>query len=153
MVQTNEKPRITTVATDQPNPSGSLVPVTESKYGSMEVFSEMATASQWLPWLALFGGNSKAVKQGLVPIAHYALALGGDSYIDLGSEVDVLPLSWRPKATSFEGETPVSFFNPKSEEFLAVQKKSESPNSNCVFGPEFLLWVPSVRRFATFLMG
>ncbi len=126
-----------------------------SKYGSSEDFDLVATTSSWLPRLQLFGANSDPVKRGQFPMAHWGLVIQKDQLEDLGPEVDVLPISWRPKAMRMgDGNgNPVSYFNPRAQEFLDIQKDSEQQDSGCMFGPEFLIWVPSVRRFATYFMS
>lgn len=134
-----------------------IIPTKEfgiSKYGTPEDFNAIATASSWLARLQLFGSNSDAVKRGLFPMAHYGLVIQKDQFEDLGPEVEVLPVSWRPKAMRIPtNANPISYFNPKDEDFLKVQKDSEQPNSGCMFGPEFLLWIPSMKRFATYFMS
>jgi hypothetical protein len=125
-----------------------------SKYGTDDVFGEVSTSSGWLPRLQLFGSNSDLVKQGKIPMAHYGLVLGQDQLEDLGEKVDVVPISWRPKAMRMkEGGSPLSYFNPKSEEFLAAQRDSEVQDSRCMFGPEFLIWIPTLNRVATYFMS
>ena len=134
-----------------------LIPIDTSivsKYANDEVFNKIATSRFWLPYLQLVGSNSKLVQQGKVNQAHYVLVLQKDQFEDLGKEVDVLPIDWRPKAMKMTpGGTPISYFDPNSEEFLEVQERSETPNSGCMFGPEFLLWIPAVKRFSSYFMS
>jgi len=136
----------------------SLVPleVGVSKYGTDDAFSELATASNFLPRLQLFGANSDLVKKGKFPMAHWGLVTQKDQADDLGETVDLIPVTWRPKAMRIdggEGGNPIAFYNPKSPEFVQVQQDSEKPNSGCMFGLEFLCYVPSVRRFASYFMS
>ena len=80
----------------------SIIPVenlTLAKHGSDEDFKAVASGSAgFLPRLQLFSGNSDMTKRGKIPIAHYGLVTGRDSVDDLGPEVEILPVSWRPKA-------------------------------------------------------
>ena len=127
--------------------------LTPSKYGDVDTFNELAKATGFLPRFQLFGANSDAVKMGKMTMAHYALVYGKDQYEDLGSEVNVFPISWRPRAMDLSGESPISYFNPKTQEFQQIQARSEEPNSGCVFGPEFLIYVPKASKFATYFMA
>lgn len=140
------------------NMSNSMIPYTElskSKYGDDAVFNELATSSDFLPRLQLFGSNSELVKRGKIPMAHWGVVIQKDQLEDLGEQVDCLPLSWRPKAMRLrnEGEAPLSYFNPKSGDFLTVQEESEIQDSGCSFGPEYLVYLPAVKRYATYFMN
>src|SRR5207248_2188755 len=103
----------------------------------------------------LFTSNSGEVKRGLIGMGKYGLVKTKDQIEDLGNVLDVLICGWRPLAMDFSDENPVSFFNPASAEFQRVQEKSSEPKSGAVFGPQFLLWVPSsvTPCFATFFCG
>jgi hypothetical protein len=135
-----------------------LIPAEEistSKYGTQDNFTAIAVTSSYLPRLQLFGSNSEMCKTGKIPIAHYGLVVQKDQVEDLGAEVDVIPVSWRPKAMRItEGNAaPLSYYNPQTPEFLQTQKDSEQPNSGCMFGPEFLVYVPVMKRFALYFMS
>lgn len=131
-----------------------LIPVDKnevSKYSTTEDFLAVSSAT-FLPRLQLFGANSELVKKGKFPMAHYGVVTQKDQAEDLGPEVEIIPIAWRPKAMRLI-DTPVSYFNPKSEDFMSVQKDSEQPNSNCMYGPEFLIWIPALQRFGTYFMS
>jgi hypothetical protein len=51
------------------------------------------------------------------------------------------------------GEAVISCYDPNAEEFKRIANKSEQPNSGCMYGPEFLVYVPAQKKFATFFMG
>lgn len=131
-----------------------LIPVDESKYGSMEVFENMSSAS-YLSRIQLFGANSAPVQEGKFPMAHYGLVLQKDSIIDLGTSFDALIVGRRPKAMKVgaAGEKPISYYNPEDQNFIKVQQDSEIQNSGCMFGPEFLLYLPAQKKFALNFMS
>lgn len=119
---------------------------------SDEEWAAIAAAS-YLPRLQLMTAMSDKCKKGEFPINHYAFVNGQD-YKDIGAEVDCLPFIWRPKALDVsDPNVPVSIFDVNSEEFKSIHSRSGAPNSGCMCGPEFLLWIPSVKAFATFFMG
>lgn len=137
-----------------------IVPVAnlaQSKYGTDDVFNEMASSSDFLPRLQLFGSNSEYVKRGLIKMAHYGLVVRKEQVEDLGDQVDVIPLSWRPKAMVMkkDGSPPLSYFDTNSTEFVDVQKKANSgeKDTGCSYGPEFLLYIPVAKRFVTYFMN
>lgn len=120
------------------------------KYGDDD-FDATAKAQSFLPRLQLLTANSSKCKSGDFPINHYVL-INDQRYDDLGKNIDVLVLTWRPKALE-TGENIISVFEPDSAEFQRIQEKSGEKNSGCMYGPEFLVWIDSVKTFATFFMG
>ena len=124
-----------------------------SKYGTKDELAAVTTPVSFLPYLRLFGSSTEAVKKNLIPQAHYGLTVQKDEIIDLGKEIDVLPVSWRPKAMQFGGDSPISYFNPKTPEFQKVKDEAKIQNSGATYGPEFLLYIPKVQRFCTFYLG
>ena len=115
------------------------------------IFDSVSKAGDYLPRLQLMTANSDPCKAGEFPVNNYAV-VDGNSLIDLGNQVDVLNVAWRPKALEM-GEEVISAFDPKDKEFARIQEKSMTPNSGCMFGPEFLVWIPQIKKWATFFMG
>lgn len=121
-----------------------------SKY-SDDDWDATASSAAFLPRVQLLTSNSTKCKSGEFPTNHYAL-VQDQRHDDLGGNVDVLVVTWRPKALE-TGEAVISVFDPNDAEFQRIQEKSAERDSGCMFGPEFLIWVPSVKSFATFFMG
>jgi len=107
----------------------------------------------YLGRVQLMTSNSGDCKTGVFPINHFAHILEGEQN-DLGKEIDVLLLEWRAKALDVSDKAhPVSNYDSTSEEFLDIRERSGIANSGCMWGPEFLVWLPSIRKFATFFFG
>ena len=117
---------------------------------SAEEFDKLA-ASTFMPRLQLMTSNSEKCKAGEFPINHYALVKGSE-FVDMGGEVDVLVIIWRPKALRM-GDQVLAYFDTEHEEFKRIEADSTKPNSKCMYGPEFLVWIPEAKTFATFFMG
>lgn len=115
-----------------------------------KAFDSMS-GSSYLPRLQLMTASSDKCKTGEFPINHYA-SVSGQSYQDLGSETDILVIAWRPKALKM-GDDIVACYDPESEVFRKIQLESEIKDSGCMYGPEFLVYVPAVKKFATFFLG
>jgi len=125
--------------------------MTPSKY-SDEDFDKSASGGGFLPRVQLMTSNSAKCKSGDFSVNHYAL-IQDQKFDDLGKNVDVLIVDWRPKALE-TGEAVISVFDPNDDEFARIQERSlNEKDSGCMFGPEYLVWIPSVKRFATFFMG
>lgn len=132
-----------------------LINVTEmgvSKHADDKTFDSMSSGG-FLPRLQLMGSSSTAVKEGKINQGHYALVRGKDQIEDLTKEVNVVVLAWRPQALEIGAETVLSVYNPKHPDFSRIAEKSEEADSGCMYGPEFLVWVPSHKVFATFFMS
>lgn len=121
-----------------------------SKYDDA-VFKEATKTGDWLQRLQLMTSNSAKCKSAEFPVNHYAL-VDGSNLIDVGKDVDVLIISWRPKAIEM-GEEIITVFDPTTPEFARIQAKSDEKDSGCMFGIEFLVWVPVQKVFATFFLG
>jgi len=133
--------------------SNELIPreITQGALAIPENF-DILSGSTYLPRFQLFTSNSDACKEGKIPIGHYALVLD-DSITDLGDCVDVLIISYRPKAVKVEGDELIISFDLESDVFKSVMAQAELPNSGCMYGNELLLWIPAVQQFATYHMN
>lgn len=114
-----------------------------------EQFDDMV--SSYLPRLQLFDSNSKQCKLKQVGQGNYGLVVNG-SITDLGDDIKLFIVSLRSKAMDLNGGVR-SYFDPKNVEFARIQARAKIKNSGCMCGPEFLVYVPDVRKFATFFMS
>jgi hypothetical protein len=123
-------------------------PIAESKYADDKAFDVVATGGAFLPRLQLYGGNSEQCKEGKIGIGRWGIQKGKE-VVDLTNQVDVLVLAWRPKAMQL-GEEVIAVYNPASDEFKRIVAQSEVKDSGAMFGPEFLIYVPSQSAFVTY---
>lgn len=119
------------------------------------IFGTVAKATTFLPRLQLFTAANDDCKKGSVPMNNYGLVVAKDKIQVIGKTVDVMPLSWRPKAMEiFADGTIINTYDAKNDpEFKRIALKSDLPNSGCMYGPEFLIWIPVLQRFGTFFMS
>lgn len=108
----------------------------------------------FLPRMQLFTSNSQEVKKGKITLAHYGLIKGKEKeLIDLGKQVILAPIAWRPKSLDTKTDPVMAYHNPKSAEFQALKKRADDDNnSGCMYGPEFLVFLPD-HGFVTFFFG
>lgn len=124
-----------------------------SKYTEDDkAWGDVITSASFLPYITLYGGNSGAVKEGLIGMAHYGLVRQKDKIEDLGKEFDFLALAWRFKAMEIADGSIISKYNPKDPGFVAIQEKAGVKDSGCMYGIEFMFFVPNppAACFATF---
>ncbi len=119
-----------------------------------KMFGEIAKGASYLCRLQLFTAGSKECKAGRFAMNHYGYVISKEKITDLGKTVDIFPLSWRPKALQIlpTGDI-LSKYDPTDPEFKRIAETSEQPNSGCMYGPEFLVWVPAIKQFASFFMS
>ena len=120
------------------------------KYGAD--VSDQLTKTGFLPRLQLMTGNSKKCKLNEFPINKFAL-ISGQEHIDVGEPVDVLVLVWRPKAIDTGAEEMIVSHDIEDPEFQRIQEASDVKDSGCMYGQEFLVYVPTHKKYATFFMG
>jgi hypothetical protein len=141
------------------NSGGSLIDVPQGKYDQQALESVSAGDSKFLPRLQLMTSRSEKVELGEFPANHFAL-IESQNFKDLGESVDILLVAWRPKALDTSGDDIITCYDPKFDEnnqptgeFKRIQEKSKETNSGCMYGPEYLVYIPSVKRYATFFCG
>ena len=133
-----------------------IIPAEVSDSGALEkydddAFAAATKAGDYLPRLQLMSAASGPCKEGKFPINHYAI-VSGQNHIDVGEAVDVAVVTWRPKALEI-GDEIISVYDPDDLEFVRIQEASNEKDSGCMYGAEFLVYIPSREIFATFFMG
>jgi len=119
-----------------------------------EDLSAVLTGGEFLPYFRLYGSSTDAVKEGAIGVAHYGMEK--DSNItDAGKEVDVVILAGRPKAVQ-TGDNVIVEYHPDvvdgkitNKTFQHIVAQSNIKDSGAMFGPELLLWIPSLFSFVT----
>lgn len=110
-----------------------------------KVFNEVAVAStKYLPRVSLMGSNSKPVVEGKATVGKYMLIKDSNSFLDMTNEFNALILAWRPLAMRLDGDNIITEFDPQSEVFKKIMADSETPDSGCMWGPDFLLALPNL---------
>lgn len=129
--------------------SNELIPVSGmQKYDDKAFELANKSANTYLDRLQFMTSNSEKCKSGEFPINNFA-RVASQVYKDLGKEVDAIILAWRPKAVEL-GDSPVTSYDPESEVYLDIAERSNDQNSGCMYGTEFLLWLPNENVFVTF---
>jgi hypothetical protein len=123
----------------------------QSKYGDDKALAQVTKAGSFLPYLQVMGSNSPEVQNGDMKMGVFALCKNKVK-TDIGSSLVAMIFGWRPKAMSFK-PSPLSYYNPNSDIFKKIEIESQVSNSGKAFGPEFFLWLPEHKEFATFFFG
>lgn len=113
---------------------------------------EFGSAASFVPALRLYTMASKEVKGRKIAPDTYAIPKKDGFQDILGTQVDVWPIDWKYTALDTK---PASGrikpeHDPESAAYKALVKRSNEVNSGCIHGPEILVYIPSVDKFATF---
>jgi hypothetical protein len=122
------------------------------KYASDGAIAVAMKVGDYLPYVQVCGSNTIECKRGEFPIGHFGLR-DGKQLIDLGTEIIILVCAVRAKAMTYD---PVEvFFDFQSEGFKNIQAKALSgeKDAGCGFGLEFLIWLATQQKFATYFLG
>ena len=117
-----------------------------------ENFDDLVGGANYLPRIQLYGANSGAVKEDKIGQGRFGLVLSKDDITDLGKTFDCIPLGVRLKAMEI-GEEIVNTYDHQSDEFKRIQAMADEPDSGCMWGGEFLLWLPSQQKFALYFLS
>jgi hypothetical protein len=122
-------------------------------------WNEVVNSTEFIPRIQLYGSNSNAVKNELINQGRYGYPKSSEEIIDLGKEVDCIPLNWHFKAMQFNGdEPPLVTYDPKSNLFGQVKGIADGGGlTGSVYGIEFLLYLPveegEISNFVTLFLN
>ena len=84
--------------------------------------------------------QGQAIDRKLIGPGHYGIPESADEITDLGPSIDLLVLARRPKAVDMsDSDAIITSFDPESAEFKRIAAKSLEKESNCMYGPSFLV--------------
>jgi len=106
--------------------------------------------------IQLYGSNSQDVKDGRMTMGHFGCVVGKEIQ-DMGPTFDCIPIAWHPKAMLIVGDEVHAYYDIDSPEFQKIQEDSDNPDNEIsngnMYGPEYLLWVPTLDRFVPYFLG
>ncbi len=123
-----------------------------TQLGSDDQFMELAKSTEFLARLQLYT-KGKAINKGQVKPGHYGIP-EGEEVIDLGDQIDLVVLARRPKALDMtDTDAVLVSYDPESDEFKRIAAESMEKESHCMYGPSFLVYERSSKRFLEFFCG
>ena len=90
--------------------------------------------------------KGKLVDEGKVRPGSFAV-IDGESVIDLGKAVTVIPLACLDKALDVSGDEVIVAFGEDNPEYKRIQHQAGSQDSGCMFGPVYLVFETSTCQF------
>lgn len=120
------------------------------------VNTALLLVATYLPYLKFFYGMSDLCKQKKFPSDTFGLVRPGkDTPEQLGEQVDLLFLAVRSHALDMSGKTVVHSYNIDSESYKSIRQRADTGGygSNCMYGPEFLVYLVGQDTLAHFHLG
>jgi hypothetical protein len=118
-------------------------------------FNSMVGAG-FLPRVQPCTFSSAIVQQKGFKPGNIALVYNNDKFDDLGDSVDIMPVKFRWHAMVFLDGKPIEdSYDHLDEVFKRIRTKADSRelNTGCMYGPEFLVWLPEQSLFGTFYLS
>ena len=116
-------------------------------------FGELVKSGDYVVRIQLFGAGSTLVKQGKFPMAHWGYVADKENPIDLGGQFDCLVLALRGCAARLTSDPVITVYDVNHPEYAKIREESEIQDSGCVYGPEFLIYIPAIEQYATYHMN
>jgi hypothetical protein len=118
-----------------------------------DIFQAVAKSGSFLERVQLYT-KGNAIDNGLIAPGRYGVPRGDDVIQDLGNEMDILPVCCRVKALNMQDrDNIITNYDSTSEAFRAIKELGDKPNSNCMYGPTFLVFERSSGQFYEFFCG
>lgn len=106
---------------------------------------------EYLPRLKLCTSQSGECQRGKAGIGHYVLIKSREEILDIGNDIDIIIIAGRSKAFQL-GDPPIQSFDPECDLFQDIKEESAKKDSDAMYGPEFLVYIPEHQVFATFFL-
>jgi hypothetical protein len=112
--------------------------------------SGVSDGGDYLGYVKLCGSSTDEVKKGKIGMGHYAYIVNQEP-LDLSSEALVIVLAARATAMDFRGDDPTTSHDPSSSKYAEIRGVADGMGrTNCVYGPEFLIFLVNEQEYAQF---
>lgn len=139
--------------------SNDLIPFAADALPSTELvtddqLSELSKGVDFLQRIQLIT-KGKYVDKGKISPGRYGVPqTGGEEILDLGEEIDIIPLCVRPKALDMrDREAVIAVYDMESPAFQEIKELSTQSGGGCMWGPSFLVFERSTGTFYELFMG
>lgn len=139
--------------------SNDLIPFDANALPSTELVSdeqlqELSKGTDYLQRIQLITKGKYVDTAKIAPGRYGVPQTGGEEILDLGPEIDILPLCVRPKALDMrDREAVVAVYDMDSEAFQEIKAASSQSGGGCMWGPSFLVIERSTNNFYELFMG
>ena len=136
-----------------------LIPFNADQLPSVDLttddeLKELTTGTDFLQRIQLVTKGKFVDTQKIAPGRYGVPQPGGDEILDLTEKIDILPLAVRAKALDMsDRDAIVAVYDMNLPEFDRIKEASKEQNSNCMWGPSFLVVERSTGNFYEYFMG
>lgn len=134
---------------------GALVPMSDLGGDLMTDadFDKTVATSGFFSRVQLFSSNSKMVQEDKIKGGNFGLVRMKDQVEDLTRNFQCLPLAYTMKAMQILDGSVTSVYDHTTNEFKEIQAKSDEQDSGCMWGVDFLVYLPDQKLFATYYLS
>lgn len=132
--------------------SNDLATLQDGNY-SIDILDQLSKSGDYFSRIQLVGSNSQYAKKKIVESGNYALISSKDAVTDLGRNFEIIPFVFRPLAMDTSGEQLIFNSDINSATFKSIQNRSDTKDSGCMWGANYLCWLPKPESYATFFCG
>lgn len=118
-----------------------------------KMFDDMTSGTDYFPRVQLMQGQSTLVQEKGLSTGTHVFIKTKEDFTDLGAAFDCLVMDMRLKALRIDGDDILAVFDIHNPEFNKIREESKVQDSGCLAGPEFLMYIPSIKAFATYFMA
>lgn len=119
--------------------------------GSDDFFESTAKATRFLGRLQLVG-KGNYVDRGLIKPGNWGIPVSKEEVIDLGPQIDILPLARRAKAIDMSDKPVITSYDETSETFMSIRQDADNKVQGCQYGVSFLILERSTGRFLEYFV-
>lgn len=136
-----------------------LIPFNADQLPSVDLttedeLKELTTGTDFLQRIQLVTKGKFVDTQKIAPGRYGVPQPGGEDILDLTEKIDILPLAVRAKALDMsDRDAIVAVYDMNLPEFDRIKTASAEANSNCMWGPSFLVVERSTGNFYEYFMG
>lgn len=116
-------------------------------------FDKTVASGGFFPRVQLCSANSKVVQEDKIKGGNFGLILTKDSVEDLTRSFTCIPLAYAMKAMQILDGSVTSVFDHTAAAFKEIQAKSEEQDSGCMWGVDFLVYIPENKTFGTYYLS
>jgi hypothetical protein len=123
-----------------------------TQVGTDEQLLSLAKSADFIGRLKLYT-KGKMIDKNKIRPGHYGIE-EGEEVLDLTDSIDIIPLARKTKAIDMSDKDAIILsYDMNSAEFKRIQAQAQEKESNCMYGPSFLVIERSTGRFLEFFCG
>lgn len=121
----------------------------------LKELENLSRASTFLQRIQFYSKGKNGPQGTLIQAGHYGVPSRDGKILDLGNSIDVVPIFRKPKAIDMSDTDHIVVTNvASSETFRRIEHAADNiKDSGCAYGPTYLVYERSTKKFYEFFCG